>query len=202
MSEDTKAVGAGVVKELRERTGAGMMHCKKALEESGGDVEKAIEFLRIKGLSKAAKKADREANEGLVMSYIHPGNRIGVLIEVNCETDFVARTDEFQALVRNLAMHVAAASPLGVNKEDISTDLLEKEKEVFKAQALEEGKPAAVIDKIIAGRIEKFYAEAALMEQVYVRDNEKRVKDLVNEAISKLGENIKVARFARFQLGQ
>jgi len=202
MSEDTKAVGAGVVKELRERTGTGMMDCKKALEESGGDVEKAIEFLRIKGLSKAAKKADREANEGLVMSYIHPGNRIGVLIEVNCETDFVARTDEFQALVRNLAMHVAAASPLGVNKEDISTDLLEKEKEVFKAQALEEGKPAAVIDKIIAGRIEKFYAEAALMEQVYVRDNEKRVKDLVNEAISKLGENIKVARFARFQLGQ
>ena len=202
MSEDTKAVGAGVVKELRERTGAGMMDCKKALEESGGDVEKAIEFLRIKGLSKAAKKAEREANEGLVMSYIHPGNRIGVLIEVNCETDFVARTDEFQALVRNLAMHVAAASPLGVNKEDISTDLLEKEKEVFKAQALEEGKPAAVIDKIIAGRIEKFYAEAALMEQVYVRDNEKRVKDLVNEAISKLGENIKVARFARFQLGQ
>ncbi len=202
MSEDTKAVGAGVVKELRERTGAGMMDCKKALEESGGNIDKAIEFLRIKGLSKAAKKADREANEGLVLSYIHPGNRIGVLIEVNCETDFVARTDEFQALVRNLAMHVAAASPLGVNKEDISTDLLDKEKEVFKAQALEEGKPAAVIDKIIAGRIEKFYAEAALMEQVYVRDNEKRVKDLVNEAISKLGENIKVARFARFQLGQ
>ena len=202
MSEDTKAVGAGVVKELRERTGAGMMDCKKALEESGGNVEKAIEFLRIKGLSKAAKKAEREANEGLVMSYIHPGNRIGVLIEVNCETDFVARTDEFQTLVRNLAMHVAAAAPLGVNKEDISTDLLDKEKEVFKAQALEEGKPAAVIDKIIAGRIEKFYAEAALMEQVYVRDNEKRVKDLVNEAISKLGENIKVARFARFQLGQ
>jgi elongation factor Ts len=202
MSEDTKAVGAGVVKELRERTGAGMMDCKKALEESGGNIEKAIEFLRIKGLSKAAKKAEREANEGLVMSYIHPGNRIGVLIEVNCETDFVARTDEFQTLVRNLAMHVAAASPLGVNKEDISADLLEKEKDVFKAQALEEGKPAAVIEKIIAGRIEKFYAEAALMEQVYVRDNEKRVKDLVNEAISKLGENIKVARFARFQLGQ
>jgi elongation factor Ts len=202
MSEDTKAVGAGIVKELRERTGAGMMDCKKALEESGGNVEKAIEFLRIKGLSKAAKKAEREANEGLVISYIHPGNRIGVLIEVNCETDFVARTDEFQTLVRNLAMHVAAAAPLGVNKEDISTDLLEKEKEVFKAQALEEGKPAAVIEKIIAGRIEKFYAEAALMEQVYVRDNEKRVKDLVNEAISRLGENIKVARFARFQLGQ
>jgi elongation factor Ts len=202
MSEDTKAVGAGVVKELRDRTGAGMMDCKKALEESGGNIDKAIEFLRIKGLSKAAKKAEREANEGLVLSYIHPGNRIGVLIEVNCETDFVARTDEFQTLVRNLAMHVAAASPLGVHKEDISGDLLEKEKEVFKAQALEEGKPAAVVEKIVAGRIEKFYAEAALMEQVYVRDNEKRVKDLVNEAIAKLGENIKVARFARFQLGQ
>jgi elongation factor Ts len=202
MSEETRAVGAGVVKELRERTGAGMMDCKKALEESGGNIEKAIEFLRIKGLSKAAKKADREANEGLVMSYIHPGNRIGVLVEVNCETDFVARTDEFQALVRNLAMHIAAASPLGVNREDISAELLEKEKEVFKQQALEEGKPAAVVEKIVQGRIEKFYAEAALMDQVYVRDNEKRVKDLVNEAISKLGENIKVARFARFQLGQ
>jgi elongation factor Ts len=202
MSEGTKAIGAGIVKELRERTGAGMMDCKKALEESGGDLEKAIEYLRIKGLSKAAKKAEREANEGLVVSYIHPGNRVGVLIEVNCETDFVARTDEFQALVKNLAMHIAAANPLGVNKEDIPAELLEKEKEVFKAQALEEGKPAAVVDKIVTGRIEKFYAEAALLEQVYVRDNEKKVKDLVNEAIAKLGENIKVARFARFQLGQ
>jgi len=195
-------ISATLVKTLREKTGAGIMACRTTLAETGGDLDAAIERLRDAQTTMAAKKADREANEGLVMSYIHPGNRIGVLIEVNCETDFVARTDEFQALVRNLAMHVAAASPLGVNKEDISTDLLEKEKEVFKAQALEEGKPAAVIDKIIAGRIEKFYAEAALMEQVYVRDNEKRVKDLVNEAISKLGENIKVARFARFQLGQ
>jgi elongation factor Ts len=202
MSEGTKAIGAGAVKELRERTGAGMMDCKKALEESGGDVEKAIEYLRVKGLSKAAKKADREANEGLVVSYIHPGNRIGVLLEVNCETDFVARTDEFQALVRNLAMHIAAAAPVAVTREEIPADLLDKEREVYKAQALEEGKPAAVVDKIIQGRVEKFYAEAALMDQVYVRDNEKKVKDLVNEAISKLGENIKVARFARFQLGQ
>ena len=202
MSEETKAIGAGVVKELRERTGAGMMDCKKALEESAGNVDKAIEFLRIKGLSKAAKKAEREANEGLVYSYIHPGNRLGVLVEVNCETDFVARTDEFQTLVRNLAMHIAAAAPLGVTREDISTDLIDKEKEVFRAQALEEGKPAAVVEKIVQGKVEKFYAEAALMDQVYVRDNEKRVKDLVNEAISKLGENIKVARFARFQLGQ
>ncbi len=191
-----------LVKDLRERTGAGMMDCKKALEESAGDVEKAIEFLRIHGLSKAAKKAGREASEGLVVSYIHPGNRVGVLLEVNCETDFVARTDDFQNLVKNLAMHIAAAAPLGVTREDIPADLLAKEKEVFRAQALEEGKPAAVVDKIVQGRIDKFFAESALMDQVYVKDNDKKVADLVNEAISKLGENIKVARFARFQLGQ
>jgi elongation factor Ts len=179
-----------------------MMDCKKALSESAGDVEKAIEFLRIKGLSKAAKKAERETSEGLVISYIHPGNRIGVLLEVNCETDFVARTDEFQAMVRNLAMHIAAASPIAVTREEIPHDLIEKEREVFRAQALEEGKPAAVVDKIVVGRIEKFYAEAALMDQVYVKDSEKKVKDIVNEAIAKLGENIRVARFARFQLGQ
>jgi elongation factor Ts len=191
-----------LVKDLRERTGAGMMDCKKALEESAGDVEKAIEFLRIHGLSKAAKKAGREASEGLVVSYIHPGNRVGVLLEVNCETDFVARTDDFQNLVKNLAMHIAAAAPLGVTRDDIPADLLAKEKEVFRAQALEEGKPAAVVDKIVQGRIDKFFAESALMDQVYVKDNDKKVADLVNEAISKLGENIKVARFARFQLGQ
>ena len=191
-----------LVKDLRERTGAGMMDCKKALEESAGDVDKAIEFLRIRGLSKAAKKAGRETSEGLVYSYIHPGNRIGVLIEVNCETDFVARTDEFQSLVKNLAMHIAAAAPLGVAREDIPADLLAKEKELFRAQALEEGKPAAVVDKIVQGRVDKFYAEAALLDQVYVKDNDKKVADLVNEAIAKLGENIKVARFARFQLGQ
>jgi elongation factor Ts len=202
MMEGTMEISAGLVKELRERTGAGMMDCKKALEESAGNMDKAIEFLRIKGLSKAAKKADRATSEGLVHSYIHPGSRIGVLIEVNCETDFVARTDEFQALVRNLAMHIAAAAPLGVTREDIPQDLLAKEREVFRAQALEEGKPAAVVDKIVQGRIEKFFAEAALMDQVYVRDNEKKIRDIVNEAISKLGENIRVARFARFQLGQ
>jgi elongation factor Ts len=195
-------ISANLVKNLRERTGAGMMDCKKALEESAGDVEKAIEFLRIRGLSKAAKKAGRETSEGLVVSYIHPGNRIGVLLEVNCETDFVARTDDFQNLVKNLAMHIAAAAPLGVTREDIPADLLAKEKEVFRAQALEEGKPAAVVDKIVQGRIDKFYAEAALMDQVYVKDNDKKVADLISEAIAKLGENIKVARFARFQLGQ
>jgi len=195
-------IKSNLVKDLRERTGAGMMDCKKALEESAGDVEKAIEFLRIRGLSKAAKKAGRETSEGLVVSYIHPGNRIGVLLEVNCETDFVARTDDFQNLVKNLAMHIAAASPLGVTRDDISADLIAKEKEVFKAQALEEGKPAAVVDKIVTGRMDKFFAESALMDQIYVKDNDKKVSELVNEAIAKLGENIKVARFARFQLGQ
>ncbi len=195
-------ISAGMVKELRERTGAGMMDCKKALSESAGDVEKAIEFLRVHGLSKAAKAAGREASEGLVLSYIHPGNRIGVLVEVNCETDFVARTDEFQDLVRNIAMHIAAAAPLGVGREDIPAPIVEKERQVFHAQAIEEGKPAAVAEKIVHGRIEKFFAEAALLDQVYVRDNDKKVSDLVNEAIAKLGENIRVARFARFQLGQ
>ena len=195
-------IKSNLVKDLRERTGAGMMDCKKALEESAGDVEKAIEFLRIRGLSKAAKKAGRDTSEGLVFSYIHPGSRIGVLVEVNCETDFVARTDDFQNLVKNLAMHIAAAAPLGVTRDDIPADLLAKEKEVFRAQALEEGKPAAVVDKIVQGRIDKFFAEAALMDQVYVKDNDKKVSDLVSEAIAKLGENIKVARFARFQLGQ
>ena len=200
--EKTMEIKSTLVKDLRERTGAGMMDCKKALEESAGDIEKAIEFLRIRGLSKAAKKAGRETSEGLVVSYIHPGNRIGVLLEVNCETDFVARTDDFQNLVKNLAMHIAAAAPLGVTRDDISGDLIAKEKEVFKAQALEEGKPAAVVDKIVTGRMDKFFAESALMDQIYVKDNDKKVADLVNEAIAKLGENIKVARFARFQLGQ
>ena len=195
-------ITAGMVRELRDRTGAGMMDCKRALEEGAGNMDKAIEFLRIKGLSKAAKKADRATSEGLVVSYIHPGNRIGVLLEVNCETDFVARTDEFQALVRNLAMHIAAAAPISVSREEVPQDLLEKERDVFRAQALEEGKPAAVVDKIVQGRVEKFFSEAVLMDQVYVRDNDKKVKDLVGEAISKLGENIRVARFARFQLGQ
>jgi elongation factor Ts len=194
-------IAPALVKELRERTGAGMMDCKKALTESAGDVDKAIEFLRIRGLSKAAKAASREASEGLVVSYIHPGNRIGVLVEINCETDFVARTDEFQEMVRNIAMHIAAAAPLGVTRDDIPAALLDKEREVFRAQAIEEGKPEAVAEKIVAGRIEKFYAEAALMDQVYVRDNDKKISDIVNEAIAKLGENIKIARFARFQLG-
>lgn len=195
-------ITAAMVKELRERTGAGMMDCKKALAESDGDAEKAIDYLRIKGMSKAAKKSGRATTEGLIVSYIHPGNRIGVLIEVGCETDFVARTDEFQAFARNVAMQVAAAAPVAVNREDIQSELVEKERVVFRTQALEEGKPEAVVEKIVDGRIEKFYAENALLDQVYIKDGDKKVSDLLNETIATLGENIKIARFSRFQLGQ
>ncbi len=195
-------ITAAMVKELRERTGAGMMDCKKALAESDGDAEKAIDYLRIKGMSKAAKKSGRATTEGLIVSYIHPGNRIGVLIEVGCETDFVARTDEFQAFTRNVAMQVAAAAPVAVNREDIQSELVEKERVVFRTQALEEGKPEAVVEKIVDGRIEKFYAENALLDQVYIKDGDKKVSDLLNETIATLGENIKIARFSRFQLGQ
>jgi elongation factor Ts len=191
-----------MVKELRNRTGAGMMDCKKALTESAGDVDKAIEYLRIKGLSKAARKADRATAEGLVVSYIHPGNRIGVLLEINCETDFVARTDEFQAFANNLAMQIAAAAPVAVTREEIPEDVIERERQVYRTQALEEGKPEKVVDRIVDGRIEKFYGEAALLDQDYVKDPDKKVGDLVKEAIAGLGENIRVSRFARFQLGQ
>jgi elongation factor Ts len=195
-------ISAKMVKDLRERTGAGMMDCKKALVESGGDEEKAIEYLRVKGLSKAVKKAGRETAEGLIVSYIHPGSKIGVLIEVNCETDFVARTEQFQEFARNIAMQVAAASPLSVDRVGIPGAVIEKEREVFKSQALEEGKPENVVEKIVDGRIEKFYAESALLDQVYIKDNDKKVSDLLNETIAALGENIRITRFARFQLGQ
>lgn len=195
-------ITATMVKGLRARTGAGMMDCKKALVESDGDVEKAIEFLRVKGLSKAAKKAERETSEGLIISYIHPGNKIGVLLEINCETDFVARTDEFQSFAKNIAMQIAAAAPLAVSREGIPVEIVEKEREICRAQALEQKKPQNIVEKIVDGRIEKFYAEAALLDQVYVKDNDKKVGDLLKETIAGLGENIKIARFARFQLGQ
>lgn len=195
-------ITAEMVKDLRVKTGAGMMDCKKALVESEGDLEKAVEFLRIKGLSKAAKKAGRETAEGLVISYIHPGNRIGVLLEVNCETDFVARTDEFQRFCNDVAMQIAAAAPLAVTREEIPTEELDKEREVYRSQALEEGKPENVVEKIVDGKIEKFYSEAALLDQVFVKDSDKKVGDLVKETIASLGENIRIARFARFQLGE
>jgi elongation factor Ts len=195
-------ISAKMVKDLRERTGAGLMDCKKALVESVGDEDKAIEYLRVKGLSKAVKKAGRKTAEGLVVSYIHPGNRIGVLLEVNCETDFVARTEEFQEFARNVAMQVAAAAPLAVTREGIPEDVIAKERDVFESQAIEEGKPEKVVGKIVDGRIEKFYAESALLDQTYIKDNDKKVLELLNEAIVVLGENIRIARFARFQLGQ
>jgi len=195
-------IKAAQVSELRAMTGAGMMDCKKALSESGGDMDKAVEFLRIKGLSKAAKKAGRETSEGLVYSYIHPGNRIGVLVEVNCETDFVARTEEFQAFVRNVAMHIAAASPVAVSREEIPAEIIDKERELFRTQAREEGKPDKILDKIVEGRVEKFYTDAALLDQTYVRDADKQVGDVLKEAIAALGENIRISRFARFELGR
>jgi elongation factor Ts len=195
-------ITASMVKELRERTGAGLMDCKKALSESDGDAEKAIEYLRVKGMSKAAKKAGRATAEGLVLSYIHPGNKIGVLLEINCETDFVARTEKFQEFAHNVAMQVAAAAPVAVTREEISQELIAKERELFREQALEEGKPEKVVEKIVDGKIEKFYAENTLLDQVYIKDNDKKVGDLLKEVIASLGENIRIARFSRFQLGQ
>jgi elongation factor Ts len=195
-------IPASVVKELREKTGAGMMDCKKALSETGGDLEKAIEFLREKGLAAAAKKAGRIAAEGLVESYIHMGGKIGVLIEVNCETDFVARTDEFRAFVRDVAMQVAATNPAYLSREEVPQEILDKEKDILKAQALNEGKPEKVIEKIVSGRVEKFYAENCLLEQTFIRDTDKTITDLLKDKISKIGENINIRRFVRFEMGE
>jgi elongation factor Ts len=195
-------ISASLVKELRERTNAGFMDCKAALKESNGDMEKAIDYLRVKGLATAQKKSHRQTKEGLVLSYIHPGSRIGVLVELNCETDFVARTDEFQAFGRDIAMQVAAAAPLALTREEIPADVLEKEREVFRTQALEQGKPQNVIEKIVEGKVEKFYTESCLLDQPFIKDDTKTVRDLLNELIAKLGENIKIVRFARFQIGQ
>jgi elongation factor Ts len=195
-------ISAQAVKELRERTGAGMMDCKKALMEANGDMEKAIDILREKGLAAAAKKAGRVANEGLVDAYIHSGGRIGVLVEVNCETDFVANTGEFKNFVKEICMQIAAANPSYISREDVPQAVLEKEKEILKAQALNEGKPQNVVEKIVEGRIEKFYKENCLLEQQYIRDPEKTVQDLLNETIAKLGENIVIRRFVRFERGE
>lgn len=195
-------ISAQDVKELRERTGAGMMDCKKALTEANGDMEKAIDILREKGLAAAAKKAGRIANEGLVEAYIHGGGRIGVLVEVNCETDFVANTDEFKSFVKEICMQIAAANPQYISREDVPASVIEKEREILRAQALNEGKPEKILDKIIEGRIEKFYKENCLLEQLYIRDSEKTIKDLLNEKIAKLGENIIIRRFVRYERGE
>jgi elongation factor Ts len=198
----TMAISADQVKELRERTGAGMMECKKALVETGGDFDKAVDALRKAGIAKAEKRADRAASEGMVEAYIHPGNRVGVLIEVNCETDFVARTADFAELVRNLAMQVAAANAEYVRREDVPAERVAKEREIFAAQLANEGKPAHMIDKIVEGKLGKFYSEICLLEQPFIKDDKITVDSLVKQASSKTGENIVVRRFARFRLGQ
>ncbi len=196
------AVDAKAVKELRERTGAGMLDCKKALEEANNDITKAAELLREKGLSAAASKAGRIATEGVVESYIHAGGRIGVLVEINCETDFVGKTDAFKEFARDIAMHIAAANPRYVRREEVPQEEVEKEKEILKAQALNEGKPEKIIEKMVEGRISKFYEEYCLLEQSFVKDSDKTIDQLLNEKISTIGENISIRRFARFELGE
>jgi len=195
-------VSASAVKELRERTGAGMMDCKKALSETGGDLQEAIDYLRQKGLAAAAKKADRVAADGAVGAYVHPGGKIGVLVEINCETDFVARTGEFQALLKDIAMQVAAANPRVVRREDVPPAELEKEKAIYRQQALETGKPEKVVEKIVEGKIERFFSEICLLEQSFIKDPDKNVTSVINDAIARLGENIQIRRFARYHLGE
>ena len=195
-------VSANAVKDLREKTGAGMMDCKKALAETGGDVQKAIDYLRQKGLAAAAKKADRVAADGAVGAYVHPGGKIGVLVEINCETDFVARTAEFQSLLKDIAMQVAAANPRYLRREEVPAAELDKEKAIYRQQALETGKPEKVVDKIVEGKIERFYSEACLLEQAFIKDPDKKVTDILNESIGRLGENIQIRRFSRYHLGE
>jgi len=196
------AITAAAVKELRDKTGVGMMECKTALTEAEGDVSKAIEILRKKGVAKAAKKMGRATKEGLIFSYIHAGGKLGALVEIACETDFVAKTEQFLEMGHNIAMHIAAAAPEVVTREQVSTVALDKEADIFKVQALNEGKPEAIVEKIVTGRLEKYYKEVVLMEQPFVKDAEKTITDLLNEAIAGLGENMSVVRFQRFAIGE
>jgi elongation factor Ts len=195
-------ISAEMVKELREATGSGIMDCKRVLAEVEGDFDKAVDLLRKKGLAKAAKRAGRSTSEGMICSYIHTGAKLGVLVEVNCESDFVAKTDDFQAFAKNIAMHIAAANPAGLNPEDVDPKIIEKEREIYRAQMLEEGKPANIIDKIVDGKVEKFYKDVCLMSQQYVKDPQKTITDVLKETISKIGENIQIKRFARFKIGE
>jgi len=196
------SVSAADVKKLREMTGAGMMDCKNALSAAGGDFDKAVDYLRTKGLAKAAKKAGRETSEGIVYSYIHPGSRIGVLVEVNCETDFVARNESFRALVHDLAMQIAAASPRWVGREEVTESDIEHEKQIYRDQMVESGKPENIIEKIVEGKMDKFYSESCLMEQGFIKDPDTTVSELLQSKIAEIGENMKVSRFARFEIGQ
>jgi elongation factor Ts len=195
-------ITASMVKELREKTGAGMMDCKKALQKCDGDMDKAVDFLREKGLAEASKKSGRIAAEGRITSYIHGNGRIGVLVEVNCETDFVAKTEAFQNLCHDMAMQIAASNPLYVSKDDVPEEVIEKEKSILKAQALNEGKPEKVVEKMVAGRLEKYFKEVCLLEQPFIKDTDKAVKDLIKEKIAQIGENISIRRFSRYELGE
>lgn len=195
-------ITAQMVKELREKTGAGMMDCKKALVEAGGDSDKATFVLREKGIAKAASKAGRTTAEGVIATYVHTGDKLGVMVEINCETDFVARTDKFKTFARDVAMHIAASSPLCLRREDIDSSLVDGERKVYRQQALNEDKPEKIVDKIVEGRLEKYYSEVVLMEQPYVKDNDKTIADFVKDMIATLGENIIISRFARFRLGE
>jgi elongation factor Ts len=195
-------ITAGMIKELRERTGAGFMDCKKALQETQGDMDKAVDYLREKGLAAAAKKAGRIAAEGLVDAYIHLGGRVGVLIEVNCETDFVAKTDAFKQFVKDMAMQVAASKPSYVSRDEVPEAVLEREKNIYRAAALNEGKPEKIVDRIVEGRMERFFKEVCLLEQPYIKDPDKTVQELLQEMISQIGENIAIRRFARFERGE
>lgn len=195
-------ITASMVKELRERTSAPMLQCKKALEETGGDIDQAVDYLRKKGIAAAEKKAGRVAAEGAVGSYIHAGGKIGVLVEVNCETDFVARTDDFQALVRDIAMHIAAANPRFVRREEVTDEVLDREREIYAEQMRAEGKPDKIIPKIVEGKIEKYYSEAVLLEQPFIKDSDKTLQQMITEKVAKIGENIQVRRFERFELGE
>ncbi len=195
-------ISASLVKELRLKTGAGIMDCKRALEETDGDLEKAVDYLRTAGIAKAEQKASRHTTEGLVVSYIHPGSKLGVLLEVKCETDFVAKTDSFKQLVKDIAMHVAAAAPLVVHRDEMPQTVLDHEKEIYLEQARQTGKPDNILEKIVNGRVDKFLAESVLLEQVFVKDPQKTIGDYLKETVAGLGENISIARFARFQLGE
>lgn len=195
-------ITAQMVKELRESTGAGMMDCKKALAEAEGNLEKAVEVLRKKGISKAASKAGRSTGEGIIATYVHAGDKLGVMVEINCETDFVARTDQFKAFGRDIAMHIAASAPLCVEREELDSNLIDKEREIYREQMLKEGKPEKMVDKIVDGKMEKYYSEVVLLEQPYVKDSDKTVGEFVKETIGSLGENMGIKRFARFRLGE
>ena len=195
-------ISASTVKELREISGAGMMDCKKALTEASGDLEKAIDILRKTGMAKARKKSGRSAKEGIILHYIHPGSKLGVLLEINCETDFVANTDDFKNMSKDIAMHIAASAPMSVSREEIPQETLEREKEIYADQARQSGKPENIIEKMTEGRLNKFYQENVLLEQTFVKDPDKTVADLITETVAKLGENILISRFSRFQLGE